>query len=432
MARPETSRVRGGVLLCAFVSLALAACSSSNGTPNDSGSDGADAKARIDTGGGDAKNDVSADQTVDHSNTDTGHDATDTGNDATDTGADHGPGGATGSGGATGAGGATTTDGAAGMGGASATGGATGTGGVAGAGAGGADAGVDAQPDSPVTDSGPTDVAPDSPATDMSSDTTPACGTGCPSTIQSSHLALWLAADFGVNCMQGRVAAWQNRGNVSETVAPVSGKSGPQCGVEQIAGRAALFFDRPNADDTDGVLTVDLNSILSGSDYTVFVVERRQTDTEGYILGTTGNSTSCDDLPDIAYRFGYDPAYTPMSFVAGPYSTDPVQGGCIDPISQYATYSPTAPAALDVEVFDQTVGHELAINSVVVDHNTEMTPIDSLPAAYIGRAFNALNLGARHSRYLGDVGEIVIYNAALSDGDRALVEGYLKQRWNTP
>ncbi len=41
-----------------------------------------------------------------------------------------------------------------------------------------------------------------------------------------------------------------------------------------------------------------------------------------------------------------------------------------------------------------------------------------------------LNLGARHSRYLGDVAEIVIYNVALSDGDRTAVEGYLKQRWN--
>jgi hypothetical protein len=266
---------------------------------------------------------------------------------------------------------------------------------------------------------------------DAPADTTPACGTGCPTTIQGTHLGLWLAADFGVSCIQGHVTAWQDRGTLNQTIAPAGGKSGPQCGVDSIAGRPALFFDATGTDDTNGVLKVDLDSILSQNDYTVFVVERRQSDSEGYILGTPAISVSCDEIADSEYRFGYDPDYMPANFlVAGPYAADQIQGGCIDPAAPYSAYSQSATAAVDVEVFDHTVGHKLAINGTVVRSNPEKTPIDALSPAYIGRAFNFLALSNRHSRYLGDVAEIVIYNVALSDADRTAVEGYLKQRWN--
>ncbi len=438
MARPEGSHVRSGVLVCAFVSIALAACSSSSGTPNvvDSGVDG---KAMLATDAGDAKTpdvkpDLLPDQALEKPTADTHAEAAaDTGGAAGTSGAGGtaGAGGAPGAGGAAGVGGVTGTGGAA-LGGAPGTGGTTSsTGGTTGAG--GADAGVDAPSDTPATTDAPAEGGVGGiGGTDSGdgSDTTPACGAGCPPTIQGSHLALWLAADFGVSCDQGRVTGWQDRGSLNQTIAPVSGKSGPKCGVDTIAGRPALFFDSPGTDDTDGVLTVNLNAILKETDYTVLVVERRQTDAEGYILGTTGMSTNCDEIADTAYHFGYDTQYLPTpKFAVGPYSVDG-NTNCIDPISSYATYSPSAPAAIDVEVFDQTIGHKLAINGTVADSNNDMNTISGLAAGYIGRAFNVLSLGTRHSRYLGDVAEIVIYNVALSDTDRTAVEGYLKQRWN--
>jgi hypothetical protein len=315
------------------------------------------------------------------------------------------------------------------MGGATGVGGGTGTGGVTGTG--GADAGVDTQPDSPMTDAGSNDVVTDSAPTDTSGDTTPACGTGCPSTIQGDHLALWLAADFGVTCTSGHVTAWQDRGGSALPVAPMSGKNGPQCGVDQIAGRAALFFDRPGSDDNDGVLTVALDQIMTDTDYTVFVVERRKSDTDGYILGT-GGSGVCDSDTDMAYRFGYNALGSPPMFIAGPYSFDNVGDlGCLDPAFSVAAYSPSAPAALEIETFDSNVGHSLLINGTAAGSNTDMNPITSLSNPFIGRAFDAGTTSLHHSRYLGDVAEIVIYDVALDGADRDSVAAYLKQRWST-
>ncbi len=292
------------------------------------------------------------------------------------------------------------------------------------------DGGVDLPPDLPATDGdamidvGPTDVPPEA-AADVA-----VCGTGCPSTVHGDKLALWLAADFGVTCVSGRVTSWQDRGGWALPVVPVTGKTGPRCGVDSIAGRDALFFDRPGSDDLDGVLTVDLNLPLKGTDYTVFVVERRQSNTDGYILGTGGGG-SCADDSYYAYRFGYTTSAAPPSFVAGPYAYDNVgDNGCLDPFIPYGPYSASDPAALEIEVFGQRMGHSLAINGAAALTNTDENPIVMLPPAFIGRAFDAPTLSLHHSRYLGDVAEIVIYSAVLTDDERTQVTSYLQQRWN--
>ncbi len=332
MARPEISHVRGGVLLCAFVSIALAACSSSSGKPN-----------VVDSGGGLATSKRSCRPTQAMRRAKLLPSIAGRPRPARTLVTMHWtPARIT----------ARTVPGwvvrreqaaQPGMGGATGVGGGTGTGGVTGTG--GADAGVDAQPDSPMTDAGPNDVGTDNSPTDTGGDTTPACGTGCPSTIQGDHLALWLAADFGVTCTSGHVSAWQDRGGSNLPVAPMSGKNGPQCGVDQIAGRAALFFDRPGSDDNDGVLTVALDQILTDTDYTVFVVERRKSDTDGYILGT-GGSGVCDSDTDMAYRFGYNALGSPRcSSPAYSFDNDG-DLGCLDPAFSVAAYSPSAPAAL--------------------------------------------------------------------------------------
>ena len=180
----------------------------------------------------------------------------------------------------------------------------------------------------------------------------------------------------------------------------------------------------------DGVLTIDLNLPLGGTDYTVFVVERRQSNTDGYILGT-GGSGVCDTDTDMAYRFGYNAMFSPATFVAGPYSFDnDGNDGCLDPSNPIGAYSASDPAALEIEVFDKTVGHALSINGAPAGSNTDMNLIMTLPGAFIGRAYDAPTLSQHHSRYLGDVAEIVIYSVALSATERDQVAGYLQQRWN--
>jgi hypothetical protein len=294
------------------------------------------------------------------------------------------------------------------------------------------DSGVDVPPDVPATDGDAmidVDPTPDVPPEDAADVRTEVCGTGCPSTVHGDKLELWLAADFGVTCASGRVTSWQDRGGLALPVVPPVGMTGPVCGVDKIAGRDALFFDRPGSDDLDGVLTVALDLPLKGTDYTVFVVERRQSNTDGYILGT-GGSGVCDTDTDMAYRFGYNAGGSAPKFVAGPYSFDEDLGNCLDPASPIGAYSATDPAALEIEVFDHTVGHSLSINGTPAGSNIDKNPISMLPGAFIGRAFDAPTLSAHHSRYLGDVAEIVIYSAVLTDDERTQVTGYLQRRWN--
>ncbi len=174
-------------------------------------------------------------------------------------------------------------------------------------------------------------------------------------------------------------AAWQDRGTLNLPIAPVASKTGPRCGVDTIAGRPALFFDVPGTDDTDGVLTVNLDSILRNSDYTVLVVERRQTDAEGYILGTTGMSTAATRSPTRLPTSATTPVHSRGEIRGRSLLHRPGQWRLHRPdqlLPDILTHS--APAAIDVEVFDQTVGHKLAIDGTVVDHNTEMTPISGL------------------------------------------------------
>jgi hypothetical protein len=329
----------------------------------------------------------------------------------------------------------------------SGTGGTVGSGGTSGTGGtngtGGGDAGhdtMDSPPDSDEdTPDGPSDQpknndggadADATPGVDDAADAPPACGPGCPSTVAVGHLALWLAADFGVTCSaQGRVTSWADRGDAHLPVVPVATKTGPRCGADTITSKSALFFDRLGTDDSDGVLMVNLDQVLARHDYTVFVVERRQSNTEGYILGTNPLSTSCDTNADVEYRFGYDTLYDTPGFVAGPYAVDQ-DGNCLDPAAAFTPYSPSDPAALEIEVFNQTIGHSLYVNGVLAGSNTDMNPIQALSSpAFIGRAFPALSMGTRTSRYLGDLAEIVIYSVALNDIDRAAVTTYLAGRW---
>lgn len=290
------------------------------------------------------------------------------------------------------------------------------------------DVAPDVQPDLPPIDTGTDAMAPSD-----ASDGPPACGTGCPSTIQPDNLAYWFAADYGVTCTGGRVSAWANRGTLDPQIAPPSGKSGPLCNsTTPLGGRNAIFFDDSGADELSGVLQIDLDSALSGNDYTIFVVERRQSGAEGYVLGTALDpallNTDCSQYAHAAYWLGYLPPY----LLSGPYIT--LDGDtCEVPQMMPALFSMTNPvASLDIDLFDSSVGHACFSNGVAILSDNDMDPIDSLFQGYVGRAFQTLDSGSRPSRFKGDIAEIVIYSTALSSDERTAVSSYLATRWGLP
>ena len=209
------------------------------------------------------------------------------------------------------------------------------------------------------------------------------------------------------------------------------GKSGPLCNsTTPLGGRNAVYFDAAGTDDANGVLQIDLDTALSGNDYTIFVVERRQSAAEGYFLGTALNpsvlATDCTKYNHVAYWFGY----MPPNLLSGPYVMN-LQGDDCEPQQMMpAPFSMTNPvASLDIDIFDSSVGHACFSNGVAISSDDDTDAVDSLLQGYMGRAFQALDSGTRHSRFKGDIAEVVIYSTALTSDERTAVSTYLENRW---
>jgi hypothetical protein len=86
---------------------------------------------------------------------------------------------------------------------------------------------------------------------------------------------------------------------------------------------------------------------------------------------------------------------------------------------------------LDVEVFDPAVGggHRTLSNGVQLVSDTDVDDVLLFADGYIGRAFQPLNSNTRHSRFHGDIAEIIIYAATLTNAEIDQVSGYLANRW---
>jgi hypothetical protein len=284
---------------------------------------------------------------------------------------------------------------------------------------GGTDGSIDSPPDgSPATDSGP------------------ACGADCPANVKPTSLVLWISADVGVTCDQSsppRVTGWKDRrAGSTVTLMPVATKLGPRCDGATLNGTPLPYFDGTTTDIDNGVLQVDLTP-LNGSDYTVFVVERRRASNARFILGTdvpsplTVPGVCVDENAEnpnshAAYRFGYQSA---VVFEAGSYTFDPNSFDCNEPSALVSAFS-TPQAALEIDLLSQGTKHSLTIGSTT-NPSDDVDPMADLMQGYLGRAFNLPSTS--DSRYLGEVAEVVIYRAALSPSEVTAVSSYLKARW---
>lgn len=259
------------------------------------------------------------------------------------------------------------------------------------------------------------------------------CGAGCPQNVQPQALGLWLQSDWGAVCNQDsppRITSWADRARPPRSFSPAATKVGPRCDGPPLAGQAVVSFDRPTADVSNGVLPIDLSSLVN-HDYTVFVVERRQSPGARYILGS--------DLPDIdtvgecdsaanqyqSYVFGYRADTTfGLDFVG--FDANAPAPGCTD-INVTIPAFTTARAALEVEVFSAASGHDLYLGTTLGGHSDDKTPLQALTGGFLGRGLQAGT--GFETRYLGDIAEVVIYEVALSAADRLAVSGYLTTRW---
>jgi len=287
------------------------------------------------------------------------------------------------------------------------------------------------------------DASPDATGQDATAETGADAGpTVSPLSFGAGHLQLWLTADQGVTCdtslTPNRVTRWADRSphGTSHDATPQHGQLPPECHVAShaAAGVDLPYFSSPAATNTpDETLDLDL-SYLSKTSYTVLVVERRWADRSGagspaeYVLGTTinDNANCLGQYNNAAFGFGYN------YFADKPAIELSLEQYCQKtPTATVAAVPNPAPAALSYEIalLDTTVGHTFRLNGAVSGTDANKTALQTLTAntGTLGRAYKSVSV--IDSRFIGDIAEVVVYDAALSQTELLGLEAYAKAHW---
>jgi hypothetical protein len=151
---------------------------------------------------------------------------------------------------------------------------------------------------------------------------------------------------------------------------------------------------------------------VTNSDYTIFVLEKRQSNTvPNYILGGS-NTASYTQL-----IMGYN---TTSNFWFDHYNNG----------TQLTIDNYTSPGQEPYRIWTMAYSSNLNTRAMYlngINYLTTATSNDLLSwiGASVGRFWNGTTY-----YYTGNIHEIIIYNAYLNTSDRTLVEGYLAKRWN--
>jgi hypothetical protein len=255
--------------------------------------------------------------------------------------------------------------------------------------------------------------------------------------VASEHLQLWLTADKGVDCVSGEVTIWSDQSGKHRDAVKGAHK-GPQCPatLHALAGANLPYFSAPGTAPPFNDETLDIGlAFLAGTDYTIFVVERRWADRTpasqqneeliGTDLPTDINPTcpSAGDQIDLGYAY-YDgfPTLGYESVCYQPYTG--TRGRVPD-----AAGLPPSPTAVDMLRLAQNVGASPTVwqNGVQVNGGAASGgPGSGFVGGSIGRAFGV----DADNRFQGDIAEVVIFDAGLADADVQQMLAYFKAHWH--
>ncbi|HWX21680.1 MAG TPA: hypothetical protein VN578_17385 [Candidatus Binatia bacterium] len=224
---------------------------------------------------------------------------------------------------------------------------------------------------------------------------------------------LWLdAADLNTLTLNGtNVTTWMDKSGKGHNA---TGGVSPSIGIDSIlspitAGRGKVVrFDGVNT-----YLGTDLSSLYA-SPYTIIAIEvatRKDTGSSYFIGNQAPNGSAANET---VLHVGY---YTPNVWRWGQYGDD------LD--SPRTDFVFPAPRISTMEI-DASRLENLYFNSQLVNSRTASSFLlgQNLGLGTIGAALNGNN-------YLGDLAEIMVFNAALPDQDRAALEQYLSDKWAT-
>jgi hypothetical protein len=267
-----------------------------------------------------------------------------------------------------------------------------------------------------------------------------------PAMIAPSQLRLWLNAAAGIMCVQNRVSAWLDSSSDHRDATLQHGQRGPECQLipapHVVDGVDLPYFSGPETADAASMLdeTLDVDfTFLKQSDYTIFVVERRWADDSpltnqsAFVLGTTippavveaGVGCSNQGAHDVALAIGYVYYHGSPQFVEDQSCSALYDNSVPAPVVQ-----PNENLLVEHAIrFDSSQGHQIWTQGTLVSSNSYITPAGAAQGGAIGRAFLDAYSPSQDQRFRGDIAEIIVYNAALSDADLIAVEIYLQAHW---
>ena len=159
------------------------------------------------------------------------------------------------------------------------------------------------------------------------------------------------------------------------------------------------------AGSDDDYLEITDASFLNNTDYTIFVLEKRLSNSgDNYFIGDSSVTTDNETLI-LGYSADTSPIHSQGS--SNNYSAS---------IEGYASYSDKP--RLFTFVSDSIDGKKIYINGVLAKESNDTSKLSNITSLPIGKGYD------------GEIGEIVIFTRALKSVERKDVEDYIGKKWN--
>ena len=173
----------------------------------------------------------------------------------------------------------------------------------------------------------------------------------------------------------------------------------------------AIKFAGNNAGSTTpnaGYFNVD-GSFLNNTNYTIFVVEKRQSaNSNNYFLGDSANNSNNQSL-----LLGYNSDASVIHSQSGTTLTNASTAS----VDSYANYN-DKPRIFTFK-FDTTSGSKTYINGTLSGENTtNLAPLTNVNLLSIGKG------------YSGEIGEVIAFTRSLKTDEKKAVEDYLSKKWS--
>lgn len=162
------------------------------------------------------------------------------------------------------------------------------------------------------------------------------------------------------------------------------------------------------------VLTLHLNiadaSFLNNSDYTIFVLEKRESNkSDNYFIGDGSSANESSTNQNLTLGYSVDDT------IKHSHSSDNKYNGSVTTYSQ----SQDKPRVFAF-THSKVSGKKTYVNGLLAASSSDTASLTNMTSLKIGKS------------YQGQLGELIIFARSLTDEERKSVEDYLGKKWTSP